>query len=58
MHHQQKFHVSFPVDLSLPMNYWAALAIKYAEHYKEGIIAGCVSIDFEYLFGVGLFGSP
>ncbi|KAJ5497323.1 hypothetical protein N7463_009310 [Penicillium fimorum] len=40
MHHQQKMHVSFPADLRLPMSQWAVLAIKYAENYKEGIIAG------------------
>jgi hypothetical protein len=57
MHHQRKFYVSFPVDLSLPMNDWAAFAIKYAEHYREDIVAGCVSINLEYLFGLELFGS-
>mgnify|MGYP006876462711 FL=1 len=57
MHHQRKFYVSFPVDLSLPMNGWAAFAIKYAERYREDIIAGCVSVDLEYLFGLELFGS-
>jgi hypothetical protein len=31
MHHRQRFYVSFPVDLSLPMNDWAALATKYTE---------------------------
>ncbi|KAJ5356788.1 hypothetical protein N7517_011397 [Penicillium concentricum] len=40
MHHRQKLWVSFPADLSLPMSKWAALAIKYAEHYKEDIITG------------------
>ncbi|KAJ5195988.1 hypothetical protein N7449_006467 [Penicillium cf. viridicatum] len=58
MHHRQRFYVSFPVDLSLPMNDWAALATKYAESYREDIIAGCVSIDSKYLFGLARFGSP
>ncbi|CAG7937524.1 unnamed protein product [Penicillium nalgiovense] len=57
MHHQRKFCVSLPVDLSLHTNDWAAFAIKYAEHYRDDIVAGCVSIDLEYIFGLELLGS-
>ncbi|KAJ5178400.1 uncharacterized protein N7500_001099 [Penicillium coprophilum] len=57
MHHQQKLYVSFPADITVPMHEWFKLALEYAEQYKEDIIAGNVSIDFEYVFGLGSPGS-
>lgn len=51
MHHQHPLYVSFPVDLSLPEDDWVPLAITYAKHYKDDIIAGRISIDSDYLFG-------